>query len=543
MKYRKKILSMLLAIVCVMSFSVSAFAVEKDTATNAASANKKAIVIIPGILGSTLETTSGTEVWLHLTNYGQMALTETGASVNNIRSANYDNYGANNTYKTLYNSLNNAFGKKFDVIFFDYDFRKTNSTSATKLATELSEYDEVVLVAHSMGGLVAGKFLANSATNRSKTTALITLGTPFVGAAKCIDVMETGEMITFNPLGVNITLFKNTIRDMSKNCYAAYQLLPTSKYYSITGSYPLSVNGSNYSAATTQLQNTAWGKKSDGTVKPMFSTATSFHSSLFNGTTHITNYSDVTAYTLGAKGEDTISKVSMDSNYEITAVTYSNSGDGTVLLKSAGYGTPDYTYTDTTHTGMVSDSTVISRVKSIITAETGIAAASASDSEIATDDTMVIYTTASKEVSSDATAMNERGWLNGENNKRINIYADNDSTLMCNGIVATEENEHVYDENRTKIGSVWKLGSTGRKMYALYDGQYEISSTGIIKVEYMDSGYLESAVEYDLGLSVMSINIDDFTTQAVSCYVDNEGIEVPPSHIYTDTELAELNSD
>lgn len=114
---------------------------------------------------------------------------------------------------------------------------------------------------------------------------------------------------------------------------------------------------------------------------------------------------------------------------------------------------------------------------------------------------------------------------------------------MCNGIVATEENEHVYDENRTKIGSVWKLGSTGRKMYALYDGQYEISSTGIIKVEYMDSGYLESAVEYDLGLSVMSINIDDFTTQAVSCYVDNEGIEVLPSHIYTDTELAELNSD
>ena len=96
--------------------------------------------------------------------------------------------------------------------------------------------------------------------------------------------METGEMITFNPLGVNITLFKNTIRDMSKNCYAAYQLLPTSKYYSITGSYPLSVTGSNYSAATTQLQNTAWGKKSDGTV----------------------------------------------------------------LLKSAGYGTPDYTYTGTT---------------------------------------------------------------------------------------------------------------------------------------------------------------------------------------------------
>ena len=64
----------------------------------------------------------------------------------------------------------------------------------------------------------------------------------------------------------------------------------------------------------------------------MFDTATTFHSSLFSGTTHITNYSDVTAYALGANGENTISKVNMNSNYVITALTYSNSGDGTVLL-------------------------------------------------------------------------------------------------------------------------------------------------------------------------------------------------------------------
>ena len=284
----RKFLAFVLAIVCVCSLSVSAFAEGTELNSKAVSTKTKAIVIIPGILGSSLETTSGSKVWLHITNYGKMALTENGTSVYSIRSANYDNYGANNTYKTLYNSLNNAFGNNFDVILFDYDFRKTNSTAATQLANELSNYNEVVLVAHSMGGLVASKFLANSSSNRSKTTALITLGTPFVGAAKCIDVMETGNMITYNPLGVNISLFKNTIRDMSKNCYAAYQLLPTSKYYTKTGTYPLSVNGTNYSNATTQLKNTAWGKKSDGSVKPMFDTATTFHSSLFSGTTHIT---------------------------------------------------------------------------------------------------------------------------------------------------------------------------------------------------------------------------------------------------------------
>lgn len=545
MKRTKKILALILAIVCTMTLSTTAFAV--GTSLNeqrATSAKTKAIVIIPGILGSTLETTSGSEVWLHLTNYGKMALNENGGSVYSIQSANYDNYGANNTYKTLYNSLKNAFGSEFDVIFFDYDFRLTNSTAATKLATELSGYSEVVLVAHSMGGLVAGKYLANSSTNRSKTTALITLGTPFVGAAKCIDVMETGEMITFSLLGIDINLFKNTIKDMSKNCYAAYQLLPTSKYYSITGTYPLSVNGTNYSTtAMTQLQNTAWGKKSDNTVKPMFSTATTFHSSLFNGNTHITAYSDVSAYLLAATGVDTISKVSMNSNYEITALTYSNSGDGTVLQKSAGYGTPDYTYTGTNHTGMVSDSTVINRIKTIITSETGVSAASAISSEIITDDTAVLYTSASVEFEPNKITMNDRGWIVGADNKRINIYADNDSVLLIDGVVAEEKNECVFDKNGVQIGSVWALGSTEKKMYVLRDGEYTISAIGDVKIEYIDNGYFESAVEYNADVDVMCIAIGDFATQTANCFVDDKQEELLPTHVYSVSELAELNID
>lgn len=236
MKYTKRLLALLLVFTLVLLMSATVFAYDADNIVNeelaattdaALTTKTKAIVIIPGILGSSLETTSGTKVWLNIFNYSKMALTETGTSVYSIQSANYDNYGANNTYKTLYNSLNNAYGSTFDVIFFDYDFRLSNTTAATQLATELSSYTEVVLIAHSMGGLVASKFLANSSANRSKTTTLITLGTPYVGAAKCIDVMETGDMIGVNILGLTISLFKNTIKDMSKNCYAAYQLLPT----------------------------------------------------------------------------------------------------------------------------------------------------------------------------------------------------------------------------------------------------------------------------------------------------------------------------
>ncbi len=548
MKHLKKILTLALAFILVMSLSTSVFADNlDDEIQTATSAKKKAIVIIPGILGSSLETTSGQEVWLHLTNFGKMALNEEGESVYDIRSANYDNYGANNTYKTLYNSLNNAFGDNFDVIFFDYDFRLPNARSATKLQTELSGYSEVVLVAHSMGGLVAGYFLASSAVNRQKTTALITLGTPFVGAAKCINVMETGEMITFNLLGLNFNLFKDTIKDMSKNCCAAYQLLPTSNYYSITGLYPLSVNGTNYASVRNQLEKTAWGKRSNGTTKPMFLTATVFHSSLFNGTTHITDYNDVNVYTIAENGEDTISKVSMDSNYKITALTYSNSGDGTVLYKSAGYGTPDYTYTGTNHTGMVSDSKVISRIKSIITSETGVAATSVPFAEMSADENNIVYTSESTEIVADNLTINERGWIDGFDNRRINIYADNDSVLLVNGLAAIEDNERVFDQNGVRIGSVWEIGSTGRKMYALYNGEYELSGTGFLKIEYMDSGYFDSIEEYNLGVNTQSVSIGDYTTQLVTCRLGDgqmaSEVEIQPIHTYSAAELMELNRD
>lgn len=544
-KHITRIFALILSVICVISFSTVSFASD-DSSVNerTTSANTKAIVIIPGILGSTLETTSGSEVWLHLINYGKMALNENGGSVYSIRSANYDNYGANNTYKTLYNSLNDAFGEDFDVIFFDYDFRLTNSTSAAKLASELSDYDEVVLVAHSMGGLVAGKFLSNSSTNRSKTTALITIGTPFVGAAKCIDVMETGEMITFSLLGININLFKNTIRDMSKNCYAAYQLLPTSKYYSITNTYPLSVAGTNYTTVTTQLKNTAWGKKSDGSVKPMFDNATSFHSSLFNGTTYILDRSDVTAYTIAATGEDTISRVNLDSNYEVSSLTYSNSGDGTVLQKSAGYGVPNYTYSGTDHTGLVSDSTVISRIKSIITSETGVTAQTSNAAESTVEN---LNTSSSIEIEANEDTINARGWIAGRDNKRINIYTNNESTLFVDGTVAVEENGYVFDQQGNRLGSVWALGSTGKKMYALYDGEYELSGCGNAKIEYMDSGYYSNIVEYDSGSDAMSLTIENWVTQEVRCFSNNTQsraqYELAPIRQYSEEELAILNTD
>ena len=128
-------------------------------------------------------------------------------------------------------------------------------------------------------------------------------------------------------------------------------------------------------------------------------------------------------------------------------------------------------------------------------------------------------------------------------NKRINIYTNNESVLLINGASTIEVNEGVFTKDGTRIGSVWKLGSTGRKMYAMYDGNYEISGTGVIKVEYMEDGYFEKIVEYDSEFESVSIDIGNFVSQSVSCIKDNELVELDMSYAYTEAQLMNLNTD
>lgn len=304
------------------------------------------------------------------------------------------------------------------------------------------------------------------------------------------------------------------------------------------------------------LQNTAWGVKSAGTVKPMFSAATTFHSSLFSSGIHVINFSDVSSYTLAATGQDTIARVSFDSNYAITALTYSNAGDETVLQKSAGYGTPNYLYMGTTHTGMVSSSTVISRIKTIISAETGISALSASSSTIVVGVAEEMYEIdMTVEIDPNTLPFNDRGWIDSLDNLRINIYADIESSLMINGEEAIEENNVVYGSDGSKIGSVWELGETGTKLYALYDGEYEVVETEFARIEYMDGGYFDKVLEYDVSDASVShiseatlhISIESYKTQGVDCIINDAtsraAITLEPSYILTAEELNKLNAD
>lgn len=538
----KRFLSFVLALVLMLGLVpyVSAESIDAETDAllepSATAAHSRAIVIIPGILGSSLyNSENGRWAWyneLNILNMEDLYLSESGTSLKTITTRS-ELYGAFSTYKTLYDRLYAAFSNDFDIKFFSYDWRMNNSTAAAQLASFVSGYSEIVLVAHSMGGLVAAKFLDNSSSNRAKTAALISIGTPYVGAAKCIDTMETGELIVREIVGTDVTIAPNIVQRICMNSYAAYQLLPTTQYYAITGIYPVNSGGANYTHCGV-LAYTPWGVKSDGSVKPMFNAAESFHSSLYSGSTYILDSCNVPVYTLAGTSLTTISKATLNNGHVITSLSYSNSGDGTVLAKSAGYGNPDYVYSGIEHTELVSHNPVITRVIALITAETGITTAN-NAAEL-----MNIDAINNTELNPENLIMNARGWIMGGDNRRINVITDTDAQITCNNTPIEIIGEYIYDCDGNHIGHAWNLGNTGRMQYVFNIENYTITCTGNVRIEYMNSGYYDQIVEYALGNEAAVISMPDYTSLP-SCYKGE--VLITPTVVATAAEIDLLNHD
>lgn len=116
---------------------------------------------------------------------------------------------------------------------FPYDWRRSNVVSARKLARsahdwlarwrETSNPDaELVLIAHSMGGLVARHFLEVMEGWR-ETRALITFGTPYRGSLNAVDALVNG--VRKGPSGLL------DLTELSRSFTALHELLPIYESY------------------------------------------------------------------------------------------------------------------------------------------------------------------------------------------------------------------------------------------------------------------------------------------------------------------------
>lgn len=173
--------------------------VTKRTKTFTVKVNKNAIIILPGFMGSTLVLNSNYLTYSKGDVFWDTSLTELDKAdalvrIESLRClldgsslvdlvVEQDNYGAGNYYQSLYKSLKDEYGENYEVSFFAYDWRMSNKVSAQDLNEYITEnaYDKVVLVAHSMGGLVASSYLAIGETQQNKVQKLITLGSPLLG--------------------------------------------------------------------------------------------------------------------------------------------------------------------------------------------------------------------------------------------------------------------------------------------------------------------------------------------------------------------------
>ena len=334
------------------------------SATFTVKVNKNAIIIIPGIMGSELflgDNTNapfenGTPIWTasvfaEMQGIGDLSYIRNifkSLRCNDDATSKYNVYtkrfttkaeltaeeaeiysnqcGTEDIYRNLFTTLNqnNFLTSKYTIDFFSYDWRLSNGISAQKLDSYINEmgYDNVVLLGHSMGGLVASGYLALGENQRNKVRAVYYLASPLLGSVEMVNVWFDEDISALNldsqlPLSSSkISSICEFIFDPLTNLLSSYQsiyeLTPTEKYFSLIGSYfarkiiypNLLITEEFYETYNETKQS--FGGFS-GYKNALMSNAEAFHNSLYINEVHISAFVD--SYYLYGNGESTKTKL------------------------------------------------------------------------------------------------------------------------------------------------------------------------------------------------------------------------------------------
>lgn len=213
------------------------------------------VVVLPGITGSTLRTKEGL-IWSPTPGAILKAIKTFGRSVNNLRlpegiGDNHPNDGVEPValmttlhlipdiwtpvkgYDKLLTRLRTLgyTEEAGNLLPVPYDWRLSNRYNACRLAKIVQPALErwrtkhprnataqLTFVCHSMGGLIA-RWYIEKCDGADHTRKLITLGTPYRGAAKALDQLVNGAHQRLGPLSFDLTTFARTLPSL-------HQLLP-----------------------------------------------------------------------------------------------------------------------------------------------------------------------------------------------------------------------------------------------------------------------------------------------------------------------------
>lgn len=210
---------------------------QKLTAT--LNVSNDAIVIVPGFMGSELKNKDGDKIWsesllnslsegISLSALSKFLDLGSPSAKDGITA--YDNsFGALDLYKQLYLTINKTFSKDYTVIFYAYDWRRSSGTTGAELAAflEKKNFDNVIFVTHSFGGLVCGQALAASETLREHTELLCMIGVPVNGTAATAQAWAQDRFGNALGLGSFGSMENNAIRKIVCTLPSIYEMLPS----------------------------------------------------------------------------------------------------------------------------------------------------------------------------------------------------------------------------------------------------------------------------------------------------------------------------
>jgi pimeloyl-ACP methyl ester carboxylesterase len=207
---------------------------------------KLPIIFLAGIAGSRLHDSNSGQLWpLGVSDRALLALNPDGdtpalSSASIVPNGIFYDEALQNMLADAGWYANTLWPRRYQ---FAYDWRLDNTSQVQALARMVSEvlFDsgakKVILIAHSMGGLIARAYINTSGADKVDT--LITINTPFYGAPKAYYAAINGY--TFG----NWTVNQGMMKAICQSWPAGYQLMPRVPFV-LDGRtntfYPLSVS-------------------------------------------------------------------------------------------------------------------------------------------------------------------------------------------------------------------------------------------------------------------------------------------------------------